>query len=603
MYLVNVVKITGILVLLLFLASCSGERQHSSAVVQNDSSLVGDTSEINRLLSLVSSGHLEDTDFVLTQLSKAKELSEKIGYPEGTARAYLLEGNLFYDKNRYDKALESYSQSLELAEEMEIISLKAQCLERLASLQLTLGDDHLALKLYYDALPLFEKTGDKAGIAKVYNIVGIYKGSKGEYDTAESYFLKAMKLNEEAGNHTGIIHNKSNLAFMYHRMGQTEKAKDIYLRLVPELIGTGDSIDLPVIYYHLSMFCNKLSENDSVLYYLKKSLAVSERLADTSILATLYGKIGEIFLDHRQYDSALVFLTKSVSMSETIKDYVTWKQALKLLLTIDTFQHNYKKAAEKYEKIIVLSDSVYNRRIRNGLESSELRYENQKKSNLIGIQNIELKSANRQKQFLLAFFIFSAITCLLLILLTVLIKRNNRRKQELLVEKLRTNELELENARKDEEIGKFIIANVTKELSLRESELVSNALAVQQKNELLGQINNKLNEAMAGDGTLKLKDLNGIVSAIRSQVMDSDTFNQKFSQLHQGFFDRLKMSHPGLTQSELKFCAYLKLHLNSSQIASITNVTPEAIRKTRYRIRKKLTLQAGESLEDYISRF
>ncbi len=96
----------------------------------------------------------------------------------------------------------------------------------MASVYLSIGDDHMAFKLYYEALPLFEQISNKEGIAKVYNIIGVSKSSQGEYDTALSYFRKAMIFNEQTGNQTGLVHNYGNLAFMYHRMGNTEKAKD-----------------------------------------------------------------------------------------------------------------------------------------------------------------------------------------------------------------------------------------------------------------------------------------------------------------------------------------------------------------------------------------
>jgi hypothetical protein len=171
---------------------------------------------------------------------------------------------------------------------------------------------------------------------------------------------------------------------------------------------------------------------------------------------------------------------------------------------------------------------------------------------------------------------------------------------------LRVKDLLLENTTKTHELHKLKLWQAEEEIRVKENEQISHALALEQKNELLGMINSKIVEAMKGTGILKISELNGIVASIKAQLSDSadsDLFNKKFSQLHKDFYTQIKNTHPDLTKSELKFCAFLKINLSGSQIAKIQNVTAEAIRKTRYRIRKKLGLSPDESLEDYISRF
>jgi tetratricopeptide (TPR) repeat protein/DNA-binding CsgD family transcriptional regulator len=598
--------LTVLLFMVLIIASCNENPGSRSNTSVSDDQFLKDTIIIHRILKEVTEKSFSSVNQALANLDSAENLANKIGYNEKIAEIVLHKGNLKYVQNKYKEALDNYSVAMKLSEERNDSLLKAQCLERMASVYLSIGDDHMALKLYYEALPLFEQISNKEGMAKVYNIVGVSKTSQKEYDSALTYFQKAIALNEETGNQTGLIHNNGNLAFMYFSMGNTEKAKEVYLSLLPELIKYNDSINQSVICYHLSMFYEALSQPDSTLFYLYKSRAVSEEIADTSLLVTLYGKIGEIYLDRRQYDSASYLLTRSAQMSKAIEDFVTARQVLRLLISVDTIKGNFKSATKRYAETLIAADSVYNQRLRNNLEASELTYENQKKSNLIEIQKLELQSANRQKQFLFFIFFLSVLISLLLFILFIFHKKNNKRKQELLAEKLKINELQLENIKQTEEINKLRIKKIEGEIKIKEHEQVSSALAIEQKNELLGIINKKFTEAIQDKGSISLSELNGLVSTIKSQVRDSndtDLFNQKFNQLHQHFYSNLQQSHPNLTRTELKFCAYLKLNLSGSQIASIQNVTPEAIRKTRYRIRKKINLSTTDSLEDYISRF
>jgi len=565
-----------------------------------------DTVVINKILHQVEQKEFKNADTCLKYLANTEELSKKINYSKGIAVSAFQKGNEFYKLKKYSLALQQYEQTVKIAEKQKDTLLKAKCIERMASITMDLGDNPKALKLYYECLPLFEQIKNKEGIALVYNILGGNMSALLEFDSAERYFQKAIQLNKEIGDKLEVIHNKANLAFMYHYMNKNDKAKGLYEDIIPELVKMGDSINLSVVYYHFSIFFQWVAQPDSSLIYLRKALKILEKLKDNSFLPTLYGMIGMVLMDTYKYDSASYFLTKSVRLAKDVDDYLTQRQSLQLLLSIDTLKGDYKKATRRYGEILVMNDSVYMQNIRNNMETSELRYENQKKNNFIDIQEVKLVSANRQKHLLLFLFPISLILSLLLVSLIILLRRNNKRKQELLAEKLRINELQLENATKTEEISRLRIENTENELRSKEQEQISHALALEQKNELLEMINSRLKEMKMKAGTIDDSALNTILSSIRMQPKkddDSNLFNQKFNSIHPSFFDTLRSEHPELTKSELRFCAYLKLNLDRAQVANIHNITTEAIRKTRYRVRKKLGLSPDVSLEDYISGF
>jgi PAS domain S-box-containing protein len=80
-----------------------------------------------------------------------------------------------------------------------------------------------------------------------------------------------------------------------------------------------------------------------------------------------------------------------------------------------------------------------------------------------------------------------------------------------------------------------------------------------------------------------------------------NVFQMRFNEVHDDFFDNLKMLNPSLTNSEVKYLAYLKIKLSGFQIAALLNVGKEAIKKKRYRIRKKLGLDRKMvDLEEFV---
>ncbi|CAI8873737.1 tetratricopeptide repeat protein [Chryseobacterium sp. IT-36CA2] len=67
-------------------------------------------------------------------------------------------------------------------------------------------------------------------------------------------------------------------------------------------------------------------------------------------------------------------------------------------------------------------------------------------------------------------------------------------------------------------------------------------------------------------------------------------FLDRFKEVYPDFIDQLLSINPGLESSELVFCAMLKLHFTSKEIASYTLVQHRSVQQKKYRIRKKLNI-------------
>jgi DNA-binding NarL/FixJ family response regulator len=68
-------------------------------------------------------------------------------------------------------------------------------------------------------------------------------------------------------------------------------------------------------------------------------------------------------------------------------------------------------------------------------------------------------------------------------------------------------------------------------------------------------------------------------------------FEKRFTELHHDFYAQLSQKYPDLTQHEIKLCAYTRLGLNKKEIALLMYSSYEAVRKSTYRIRKKMNIR------------
>lgn len=67
-------------------------------------------------------------------------------------------------------------------------------------------------------------------------------------------------------------------------------------------------------------------------------------------------------------------------------------------------------------------------------------------------------------------------------------------------------------------------------------------------------------------------------------------FLDTFKKAYPGFIEKVLDLNPDLENSDLVFCAMLKLHFTSKEIASYTFVQPRSIQQKKYRLRKKLNI-------------
>jgi len=375
--------------------------------------------------------------------------------------------------------------------------------------------------------------------------------------------------------------------------------------LIEELTQAGDSSSLQVILYNLASFYQEKNNYPKALSVLRQSIRICEAVKDTVMLSTLYGNSGELLLNTGKTDSARIMMEKAIQCTHMTGDIETEVQALEFLSRIDSAAGRFQQVLKHYARMRVLNDSILAQRLRNNFENSLLAYANRKKTDQLEIQSLIIKNHQREKVLYLIILLLVLAGTSILAAFLMIRRRQAESSRKLQENELLINRLELAQTRRKEEHQRNKIRKVESEKALKERELISVSLQVDHKNELLKTLGNRLKSGLndeAGAGNL-LKELDSLLNKSYPDPRDFDLFNEKFTALNEVFFTRLKEKHPLLTKTELRFCAYLRVRLNSAQIATILHITSEGIRKTRYRIRKKMELNPEDSLEDYISGF
>ena len=196
------------------------------------------------------------------------------------------------------------------------------------------------------------------------------------------------------------------------------------------------------------------------------------------------------------------------------------------------------------------------------------------------------------------FYILLGIGIIYLVLKIQKIKLKKQKKELLLRQKISLNE---QSQKYKEEIFRQEQELLINQLKNKTVELANKAKADEDKNRLLITLKEKISDAQLNPSLSKFK-WNEIQKILDSYLkVETNTFEIQIDELHQDFFKLLKLRFPSLSVYDMRLCIYLKIGLNSNEIAEILNVQPSSIYISRSRLRKKLKLTAEEDLHSFLN--
>lgn len=147
-------------------------------------------------------------------------------------------------------------------------------------------------------------------------------------------------------------------------------------------------------------------------------------------------------------------------------------------------------------------------------------------------------------------------------------------------------------------------STLEKELDYKNYELMLTIRYLINKNEILTELQNEIVAIKDHSSKYPVKNLRNmeqiIAEGLQNQTEDwkNALNNLKLSQ--QGFNKKLLEHFPNLTTNDLRLCSYLRMNFSTKEIARLLNISPRAVEISRYRLRKKLSLNHDENLTEYL---
>jgi DNA-binding response OmpR family regulator/DNA-binding CsgD family transcriptional regulator len=176
--------------------------------------------------------------------------------------------------------------------------------------------------------------------------------------------------------------------------------------------------------------------------------------------------------------------------------------------------------------------------------------------------------------------------------------------------KARVEELSVQNENQKLVIEDISAINVQmmNQLNEKQAQLMNEALRSIEVNTTLQYLAKHLSEEIKRkeineEQKLVLIDLRNKIRKGSVLLNNWTVFQLKFNQTYPNFISRLAGRYPQLTQQDLIVISSLYINLNTHQLSVILGISPDSVRKSKYRLKKKLGLGQEEDLVHIIHKF
>ncbi|MDO1448378.1 tetratricopeptide repeat protein [Rhodocytophaga aerolata] len=560
-----------------------------------------DTSRVQLLNDLAYEYWSKEPQKTLTYAQQALALSKKISYASGEARSYQMMGVHYWQKSDYENALKWYTNALTVYKSIPDKRGIARVLGNMGIVYREQGNDSQALENYYQALKILQAIKDAKSEANILNSIGLLYKNRKDFSQAIIFLEQAQEIWKRLGQRqsvAGVLNNIADVYLQRRDFASAIKNNEEALAIFESLKDINGQI---IVHNSLGEVYLKKQEPNQALQQFQAALSLNSTYASKKGLIVTHNGLGRAFLQLQQLAQAIAHYQQAMDLAQATGVKMALRESLAGLAESYASGHDYQKAYLLQHQYTQLKDSLFSEESIAKLTSLRTNYETEKKQ-------VEIELLKKEKQ--LAQWTRNGLAMGLAILLlfgTVVVRqqRSKTKQHTILLQKskelLDTQQALAEAEQKNSQIRE---QQLQQELEYRSKSLTTHTLNLIQKNGIMEEIRETISEVLRNQP----KDLNKQVYSRLIKLIDYsfsldkdwEDFKLYFEQVHKDFFVKLKAKHPELSSGELKLAALVRLNLNLKESATILGISPESVKTSRHRLRKKLNLGEDQNMPDYL---
>jgi class 3 adenylate cyclase len=275
------------------------------------------------------------------------------------------------------------------------------------------------LQIINKSVSLSTKLGDKAGLARAYDLNGSYFDNLGDYNKALELKFKALKLAENTDNPVLLANIYNNIGVIFFRQKNYLQSVKFYREAynvakkhklidyepnfalnIGEVYLKDNKLDSAKFYEERALEISRaFNQKDNMAYCygilglidlkknnlkssktnLETAISLFEQLNDGFALAEYYYHMAEYYYTAKSYDQALNFVDKSIQKGEEIHALEWMKESYYLKSQINRDLKNYEKSLDFRIKANEIAELINNENAQKRFLQLNALYEFEKK--------------------------------------------------------------------------------------------------------------------------------------------------------------------------------------------------------------------------------
>ena len=197
-------------------------------------------------------------------------------------------------------------------------------------------------------------TNDTTMLNTYYNIISYY--SKNDINSANKYLDTMLQVARNKKLDKYIFTGYSQRGVLHFRKGEYSEAINIWKQALEKDNIDKFSIQMGNLYHNISVGYKTMKKNDSVVFYVHKSIKLNKRINNKKALIANYYTLSDLYANRSQNDSATKYLKKLEKIAlENDYDNALMRMHI-LLANISRREYDLKDAIVYFEKALKFYD-------------------------------------------------------------------------------------------------------------------------------------------------------------------------------------------------------------------------------------------------------
>ena len=556
-----------------------------------------DTIEIQKLIKKGFDLCADNYSKSLYYIDKAEKMSKQIGYQQGLGDCNYIRSWVYYYRNDYKISLEYLEKAKEIYSKLGSNAGMAKYYLGLGRLENLYGHYLKAVKAYQKALKYEDRNKNKKAISNLFNLLAAVNLDSKNPKIALKYATKALEIKYKLGDKKEISNSLALLGEIYIKLDSLIIAEDYFLKSLKLREGLKDNRRIASSLHSLANVYNLKKEPAKAIKELQKALTLFRNLDEKTGEAICLLELNKSYLLLRQPQNSEKSINKAMEISKITENKKILEDCYRQYSIVYSQMNNYKKAFDYFKKYSEIKDSLESAEKIKEFNALEIKFQSERKDSKIKL--LQNKTEIQKKNIIiLVLFVIALIALSILLFYFYKLKSHKLLTQKKLFENEQLiQKQQLKIKENETQLLKGKLESKNRELT---SKVLNMLMINKMLDDIVGKLNN-LNKTLHNSAVSK-KEILKIIREIENHSGEElwDDFNKVFQGVHADFYQKLLDLNPNLSSAEIKMASLLRLNLSTKEIAAITFKSESSIKTTRYRLRKKLNIQAHKSLVSFM---